>query len=64
MFSWSSSNAFVSGAEDLRFKSRVGLIKHSVANSLQSLQQFYKKAVLPWCNDAEMENSNLLHAMA
>ena len=30
--SWLSGNAFVSGMEGLRFKSRVGQIGHSVAN--------------------------------
>ena len=31
--SWSSGNAFVSGAGGLRFKSQAGQIGHSVANS-------------------------------
>ena len=40
--SWSSGNAF-SGAEDLRFKSRVGQIRHSVANGSPPLQIFFLK---------------------
>ena len=53
--SWPSGNAFVSGAEGLRFKSRVGQIGHSVANDLPPLRHFFKSAVLLGCNDAEMD---------
>ena len=41
--SWSSGNAFVSGAGGQRFKSRAGQIGHSVANSSPPLQHFFKK---------------------
>ena len=40
--SWSSGNAFVSGAEGLRFKSQAGQIGLSVANGLPPLRQFFK----------------------
>ena len=38
--SWSSGNAFVSGAGGLRFKSTTGQIEQSVANSSPSLWRF------------------------
>ena len=38
--SWSSGNAFVSGAGGLRFKSRAGQIGHSVANGSPPLRHF------------------------
>ena len=40
--SWSSGNAFVSGAGGLRFKSRVGQIGHSVANGSPPLRHFFE----------------------
>ena len=40
--SWSSGNAFVSGAGGLRFKSRAGQIGHSVANGSPPLQHFFE----------------------
>ena len=39
--SWSSGNAFVSGAEGHRFKSRAGQIGHSVANGSLLLRHFF-----------------------
>ena len=42
--SWSSGNAFVSGAGDLRFKSRAGQIRHRVANDLPPLQHFFERS--------------------
>ena len=45
--SWSSGNAFVSGAGGPRFKSLAGQIKHSVTNGSPSLGHFSKGAVLP-----------------
>ena len=43
-YCWSSDNAFVSGTEGLRFKSRVGKIEHSVANSSPPLRHFFKRS--------------------
>ena len=40
---WSSSNASVSGAEDLRFKSWAGQIEQSVANGSPPLQHFFER---------------------
>ena len=63
--SWSSGNAFVSGAGGLRFKSRAGQIAHSVANGSPPLPYFFD-----WScgarrrNDAEMGPANFLHASA
>ena len=42
--SWSSGNAFVSGAEGLSFKSRASQIRHSVANGSPPLQQFFERS--------------------
>ena len=39
--SWSSGNAFVSGAGGLRFKSWAGQIGHSVANGSPLLEHFF-----------------------
>ena len=41
---WSSGNAFVSGAGGLRFKSRAGQIGHSVANGSPPLQHFFERS--------------------
>ena len=41
--SWSSGNAFVSGAGGLRFKSRASQIKHSVVNRSPPLERFLRK---------------------
>ena len=43
-FSWSSSNAFVSEAGGLRFKSRAGQIEHSVANGSPPLRLFFESS--------------------
>ena len=63
-FCWSSSNAFVSGAGSLRFKSRSGQIEQSVANGLHRCKISSKRAALPGRNDAEMGPANSLHASA
>ena len=42
--SWSSGNAFVSGAGGLRFKSRAGQIGHSVANGSPPLRDFFERS--------------------
>ena len=42
--SWSSGNAFVSGAGGLRFKSRAGQIQHRVANGSPPLRHFFKRS--------------------
>ena len=44
--SWSSGNAFVSGAGGLRFKSRVGQIVHSAADDLPALQYFFDSSCI------------------
>ena len=62
--SWSSGNAFVSGAGGLRFKSRAGQIEHSVANGRHRCDISPNRAVLPGRNDAEVGPVNLLHASA
>ena len=40
-----SGNAFVSGAEGLRFKSRAGQIGHCIANGSPPLQHFFERNV-------------------
>ena len=60
--SWSSGNAFVSGAGGLRFKSRAGQIGHSVAKRLATTVAFF--GVAHRRNDAEMGPANSLHASA
>ena len=46
--SWSSDNAFVLGAGDLKLKPRAGQIEHSVANSSKGRSDISSKgAVLP-----------------
>ena len=62
--SWSSSNAFFSVAEGLRFESRAGQIGHNVANGQPRCDISSKGAVLPGRNDAEMGLVNSLHALA
>ena len=42
--SWSSGNAFVSGAGGLRFKFRAGQIGHSVANGSPPLRHFFQRS--------------------
>ena len=42
--SWSSGNAFVSGAVDLRLKSRADQIGHSFANGSSPLRHFFKRS--------------------
>ena len=41
---WSSGNAFVSGAGDLRFKSRAGQIRQWVSNGSPLLLHFFKRS--------------------
>ena len=63
--SWSSGNAFVSGAVGPRFKYRAGQIVHSVANGLTPLQHYFERSgVANTPNDAEMGPANSLHASA
>ena len=62
--SWSSDNAFVSGAGGLRFKSLAGQIGHSVANGSPPLRHYSKGAVLPGRKEAKMGPANSLHASA
>ena len=56
--SWSSGNAFVSGAKGVTFKSRVGQIEHRVVEGSPLLRH------LPGRNDAEMGSTNSVHASA
>ena len=42
--SWSSGNAFVSGAGGLRFQPRAGQIGHSIVNGSPLLQHFFKRS--------------------
>ena len=63
-FSWSSGNAFISGAGGLRFKSRTGQIGHSVANGSPPLRHFFEWSCVAGRNDAEMGPANSLHAPA
>ena len=51
--SWSSGNAFVSGAGGLKFKSLTGQIGHSVANDSPPLRYFFKSSKL-CCQGAMM----------
>ena len=63
--SWSSDSEFVCGAEGLRFKSRAGQIRHSVADGSPLLQHFIGKSSLARTrNDAEMGLANSLLASA
>ena len=62
--SWSSGNAFVSGAVGLRFESRAGQVGRSVVNGSPLLLHFFKEAALPGRNDAKMGPKNLLHPFA
>ena len=65
MASWSSGNAFASGAEGLRFKSWAGQIGHSVANGSPPLQHFFERScVARTHNDVEMGPANSLHVSA
>ena len=41
---WSSGNVFVSGTGGLRFKSRAGQIRHSVANGLPPLRHYFERS--------------------
>ena len=59
--SWSSGNAFVSGAGSLRFKSRADQIGQSVATGSPSLQYFFERScVARRRNDAQIGPANLL----
>ena len=62
--SWSSGNAFVSGAGGLRFKSRAAQIEHSVANGSHPCDISSKEAVLLERNDVKMGPTKWLHALA
>ena len=57
-----SGNAFVSGTVGVRFKSWAGQIGHGVVNGLPQLRHFFKEAVLPGHNDAEMGLAKSLNA--
>ena len=46
--SWSSGNAFVSGAGGRRFKSQAGQIGHSVANGSSLLRHFFEWICVAW----------------
>ena len=62
--SWSSDNAFVSGAGGLRFDSRAGQIGLSVANGLPPLRHFFESSCVArtqWRGDGA---ANSLHASA
>ena len=61
---WSSGNAFVSGAGGLRFKSRAGQTEPVSSTIRHRRNIFFKEAVLPGCNDAEIGPSNSLHPLA
>ena len=65
--SWSSGNYFASGAGGLRFKSWVGQIGRSVANSSPPLQHFFERSCVvraQWCGLVEMDPENSLHSSA
>ena len=63
--SWSSGNAFISGAVGPRFKRSAGQIGHSVANGSPLLRHFFERScVAHWRTDAEMGPANSLHASA
>ena len=64
MASWSSGNAFVSGAGGLRFKSRANQIERSVTNGSLRCDISSKEAMLPGRNDTVMGAANSLHASA
>ena len=42
--SWMSGNAFVTGAEGLRFKFQAGQIGHSTANGWPPLHHFFERS--------------------
>ena len=52
--SWSSGNAFVSGARGPKFKSRAGQFGHSVVDGSPPLRHFFKKVALPGHSDAKI----------
>ena len=62
--SWSSGNAFVSGAGGLRFN--LGPVKSNTVlpTARHRCDISSKEAVLPWRNDAKMGPANSLHASA
>ena len=62
--SWSSGNAFVSGAGGLRLESRAGQIDLMLPTACHRYDVPSKRAVLPGRNDAEMSPANLSHASA
>ena len=65
--SWSSGNAFVSGAGGLRFKSQNGQIGHSVANGSPPLRHFFERSCVAReqiSKDAEMGPANSLEISA
>ena len=58
-------NAFASGAEGPRFKSRAGPIVHSAANGSPPLRPFFERSfVARRRNDAEMGPANSLRGSA
>ena len=61
----SSGNAFLSGAGDLRFKSRAGQIGHSVADGSPPLRHFFERSsVARRLNYPEIDPVNSSHALA
>ena len=64
MASYSSGNAFVSGAGVLRSKSPIDHIGHSAANGSTPLRHFFAEPALLGRYDAEMGLANSLHTLA
>ena len=63
MASGSSDNAFVSGAVDLRFKSRAGQIRHSMPTTHLFCDNYFALSCVDHrCNVGKMRSANLLHA--
>ena len=63
--SWSTGNAFVTGAGGLRFKSQAGQIGHSVSNGSPPLRHLFERScVARRRNDAEIGPANSLYASA
>ena len=55
---------FISGVGGPQFKSWASQIGHSVANVSLPLRHFFKRDMLCRHNDANMDPTNLLHALA
>ena len=62
--SWSSGNAFVSGAGGLTFKTQAGQSVTVLPMARHRCDISSEEAVLPGRNDAEMGPANSLHASA